>query len=97
MTDKEWYYAKDRRQMGPVTAAKLADLYLRGEVSDTDLVWTSGMVNWAPAGEMRERFGVGSGHLSEIPTAEPASVSGTFESILGTGSSAECSGPVQKT
>lgn len=49
---QQWYYAKGNQQLGPVDRAVLEDLVRRGEVGPADLVWTEGMANWAPAGEV---------------------------------------------
>lgn len=52
----EWYYARAGQRVGPVTAAQLRAAYEAGQVTDADLVWTAGMDNWAPAGQVRDRF-----------------------------------------
>jgi hypothetical protein len=43
----EWYYAKENRQLGPVTSVSLRQLIANGSVRPTDLVWRQGMVEWA--------------------------------------------------
>jgi hypothetical protein len=43
----EWYYAKNDRQLGPVTMVSLRQLIASGSVRPTDLVWREGMANWA--------------------------------------------------
>lgn len=49
----EWYYAKNGKQNGPVSREALADLVRNGMLDPTkDLVWTSTMKDWLPAGQV---------------------------------------------
>jgi hypothetical protein len=52
----EWYYAKNGQQLGPVSAEVLTRLAASGQVQPTDLVWSEGMPNWAPARTVRAIF-----------------------------------------
>jgi len=49
MAPLEWYYAKDNRQHGPVSAAELKQLAARGELKPGDLVWCEKLDDWTPA------------------------------------------------
>jgi uncharacterized membrane protein len=48
----EWYYAKGGTQNGPVTFENLRELARNGGLDAKDLVWTSSMKDWQPAGEV---------------------------------------------
>ena len=51
---EEWFYAKDGQQaVGPVTATQLKQLAVSGQVGSNDLVWKQGMVQWAPASQIK--------------------------------------------
>ncbi len=63
----EWYYARAGQQMGPVPADELDRLYRQGQITDSDLVWTAGMANWAPAREVRDRFQTAAPLAAESP------------------------------
>ncbi|HXJ39925.1 MAG TPA: RDD family protein [Bryobacteraceae bacterium] len=42
----EWFYAKDGKQLGPVTAEDLAQLLRTGVMTPDSLVWHAGMAEW---------------------------------------------------
>ena len=49
----EWYYARSGQQSGPVTFEQLGELARSGGLDATkDLVWTSKMADWIPAGQV---------------------------------------------
>jgi hypothetical protein len=48
----QWYYSRGGQQAGPVTVEELRGLLTNGQVAPTDLVWTEGMANWQPAGQV---------------------------------------------
>jgi hypothetical protein len=52
----EWYFGKDGRQLGPVSVTALREMAANGQLQPTDLVWTSGMSQWAPAASTRGLF-----------------------------------------
>lgn len=56
MAPREWYYAKQNKQHGPVSAAKLKQLAASGELKPSDLVWHEGMDEWAPARKIEGLF-----------------------------------------
>ena len=60
----EWYYAKNKQKVGPVTEEQLKELIRSGELSPTDMVWKQGMAKWQPAGAV-------DGLLPKPPPAQP--------------------------
>ena len=55
----EWFYARDGRQEGPVTFEKLAEIARSGGLNPgKDLVWTSTMKDWTPAGKVEGLFAI---------------------------------------
>ncbi|MEI6654029.1 MAG: GYF domain-containing protein [Verrucomicrobiota bacterium] len=53
----EWYYARGGQQSGPVTIEQLGELARSGGLdASKDLVWTSTMKDWVPAGQVAELF-----------------------------------------
>jgi len=46
----EWYYAKNKQKVGPVTQAQLQELVRSGKLSPADMVWKQGMAKWQSAG-----------------------------------------------
>lgn len=48
---KEWYYALDGRQNGPVSLEQLRQLRASGSLHDGSLVWREGMAQWTPYGQ----------------------------------------------
>jgi len=65
MPSSDWFYVQDRQKVGPVTKEALRSLHEQGAISDEDLVWTHGMSEWKPAGQVQARFGA--------PVSKPAS------------------------
>ncbi|MDD5261896.1 MAG: DUF4339 domain-containing protein [Methylacidiphilales bacterium] len=47
---KQWYYAKNGQQNGPIDRPILEELYRKGELAPSDLVWEEGMPEWITAG-----------------------------------------------
>jgi hypothetical protein len=52
----EWYYAKNKKQRGPVSAAELKEMADAGDLEPTDKVWKEGMPQWAPAKNVKGLF-----------------------------------------
>ena len=53
----EWYYARNGQQSGPVTFEQLGELARSGGLDAAkDLVWTSTMADWIPAGQVSGIF-----------------------------------------
>lgn len=70
MAPLEWYYAKDNRQHGPVSAAELKQLAARGELRPGDLVWCEKLDDWTPAKKVGGLFD-GDGPAPPPEPAEP--------------------------
>jgi uncharacterized membrane protein len=69
----EWYYAREGKQSGPVSFEQLAELARNGGLNRTkDLVWTSTMKDWLPAGEVPELFTAPPPPLGGLPAGDPA-------------------------
>jgi hypothetical protein len=49
MAEGTWMYVRDGGQHGPSSTEHLRAMLERGELRDSDLVWTDGMQQWAPA------------------------------------------------
>ena len=43
MSNRNWFYASEGQQKGPLPEAQLRDLITRGMVGADTLVWTEGM------------------------------------------------------
>lgn len=71
----EWYYAKDNRQMGPVSALELKRLATFDELRPDDLVWREGMTEWAAARNVRGLFDQEAATLAAAAPAAPSAVS----------------------
>jgi hypothetical protein len=56
MPDVQWYYARNDKQFGPVTAVELKQLADGGELAPDDLLWREGMENWTTAVNLRGLF-----------------------------------------
>lgn len=48
----KWYYSWNGEKLGPVPLAELQSLADEGTLEPADLVWTSGMTDWQPAGSV---------------------------------------------
>lgn len=71
----EWYYAKDNRQMGPVSALELKRLATFDELRPDDLVWREGMTEWAAARNVRGLFDQETATPAAAAPAAPSAVS----------------------
>jgi hypothetical protein len=56
MAVQRWYYAKDGKQVGPVTSDELRKLASSDELRREDLVWLEGTPNWVSAGSVTGLF-----------------------------------------
>ncbi len=45
----EWYYSKNKQQMGPVSETEIRALVESKQIGPTDIVWKEGMSDWVPA------------------------------------------------
>ena len=67
----EWYYACGGQQSGPVSFEQLQAIARSGGLDPMrDLVWTSTMKDWIPAGQVRELFAAAAS--TGVPAADPA-------------------------
>jgi len=72
MSQVEWYYARDNRQVGPVSSAELKRLATFDELRPDDLVWREGMTEWAAARNVRGLFGEEGGEAAAAAVGESA-------------------------
>jgi hypothetical protein len=73
----DWYYAKEGRQYGPISAAELKRLAQSGELQPDDLVFGEGAKDWKPASSVRGLFPSGGGRVSpQAPTRGAAAETG---------------------
>lgn len=56
MSPVEWYYAKGKRRLGPVTSFELKQLADQEFLSPDDLIWREGMDEWLAADNVRGLF-----------------------------------------
>lgn len=68
MSQIEWYYARDNKQMGPVSSVELKRLATAGSIAPDDLVWREGMTEWAAARNVRGLFDEEGGAGQGAPT-----------------------------
>ena len=68
MPEVQWYYARNDKQFGPISAAELKQLADSGQLSPDDLLWREGMDSWATAINLRGLFT--SEATANTPTAE---------------------------
>jgi uncharacterized RDD family membrane protein YckC len=54
MSELSWYYARDERQVGPVTLDDLCNKATVGLLEPSDLVWAEGMADWVEARRVPE-------------------------------------------
>ena len=71
MSQVEWYYARDNRQMGPISSAELKRLATFDELRPDDLVWREGMTEWAAARNVRGLFEEEGVTAASAAVAEP--------------------------
>ena len=62
---KQWYCIVDGEQYGPIDEATLRNWAQQGRVQLSDLVWSEGMADWAPASSVP-------GLVDAQPAAQPA-------------------------
>jgi len=53
-----WFYAKGGQQVGPVSFAEVQALLANGGLRVDELVWTEGMPQWMPAGQVPQLGGM---------------------------------------
>jgi len=50
--ERSWYYMQDNQQMGPVLQSRLIQLMQEGVVKSDTFIWSEGMADWQPAGQV---------------------------------------------
>ena len=74
---EQWYYVRSGERIGPISVGDLRGMVVRGELTDQDHVYTTGLPGWTLLGEVRERL-----MLSErdaLPAPVHESDGGVFE------------------
>ncbi|MCH8473703.1 MAG: RDD family protein [Opitutales bacterium] len=54
MSEKEWYFAPNNQQQGPVSESELRGMLQSNHLSGETLVWTAGLPDWQPARQVSE-------------------------------------------
>lgn len=67
----EWYYAKNKQKVGPVTEAQLKELVRSGELGRDDMVWKQGMGKWTEAAQVEGLFPAPAKQASGPPPLPP--------------------------
>lgn len=76
----QWYYARDGQQSGPVTFEQLGEIARSGVLDPMkDLVWTSTMKDWTPAGQVPGLY-VAPANPVVAPVADPSNPYATPQS-----------------
>jgi uncharacterized protein (TIGR00266 family) len=61
VSGQQWYLAIDGQQVGPLPESEVVNRLRIGEISRTTLVFSQGMTNWTPLGEVPQLAGAVSG------------------------------------
>jgi TM2 domain-containing membrane protein YozV len=67
----EWYYSEAGEQRGPIPLAELKQRAAAGKLGRGELIWTDGMADWKPAGEVRGIFDGGPVIVHNSPPVPP--------------------------
>jgi hypothetical protein len=51
-SNTQWYYSQGGQQLGPVSEVQLLQWRTAGRFGPNDLVWSEGMTDWVPAGQV---------------------------------------------
>ena len=68
----QWFYVKDKKKVGPVTAAQLRQLIVGGQLRGSDMVVAAGTTKWQPAGSVPGIFGPPRAPAAPAQPAKPA-------------------------
>jgi hypothetical protein len=52
LDDTEWFYAKGRNRLGPVSESELRTMLATGRVTGTELLWNENLEDWIPASQL---------------------------------------------
>ncbi|MBD3420645.1 MAG: DUF4339 domain-containing protein [Chitinivibrionales bacterium] len=72
-----WYYLDSDKRQGPINDSRLKWLSGEGAIADTDLVWTNGMNDWQPFGEIKANIG----HIGQILDADEEACAECYRSF----------------
>lgn len=75
----EWYYAKGKEKVGPLTAAQMKQLARSGELARTSMVWKTGMPKWVQAGQVNGLFPEAPPQKASVTVPPPLPVEQTNE------------------
>jgi len=68
MNERQWYYVKDGQQCGPLSEARLIELFHQGTLGPATRVWTQGMDDWREASAVEGLIAGTSPLLQGVPT-----------------------------
>jgi hypothetical protein len=78
----DWFYAQNGQQQGPVTIEALHQMAASGQLRSGDMVWSSEMAGWQPAGQTAGVFPAGATPPPvPIAYASPAPYMGPQQSL----------------
>ena len=77
MAEKDWYYALNDQQLGPVAISELRQLIRAGRIGRDDLIWHAGMDDWLPVAEVGEVARQPEPTRRSAPTAPPVQAEST--------------------
>ncbi len=75
MSSRQWYYAIDGSQQGPIDEPDFFRMFLSGRLDAGTLVWTQGMESWEAASAVADLTAVVSGFNQALPQSEVVFVS----------------------
>ncbi len=70
---QEWYYIRDDQQIGPVGQQQMVEGLDSGLIAPGTQVWTEGLADWTPAGQL-DQLRQASRVLASAPPPAPSSV-----------------------
>lgn len=76
MSDEQWWYRLDGRQIGPISWEQLYARAVQGLVRPEDPIWRTGMAQWVPARTFPELFTSGSHVPPPMQAFPPTTTSG---------------------
>lgn len=89
MSGNMWYFAENNQQQGPISEDELSLLFANSRLPMETLVWSQGLSNWMPAGQVPAFAGAPQAAPHAVATeAPPQAVNGQF----GSSAQAEATG-----
>lgn len=83
----EWFYLKNRQNLGPFNQDQLRQLAQQGKLLPSDLVWKNGMASWSPASSvpgLLPEMKKAPGPAAPLPAASP-NLDRDYQEILSQG------------